>query len=232
MISGRCVGMVVLFGGLPLTMGCGANTGSRMTERPGSDWSQAASTVPSAPARARQVATNGNAGALGNAGVATQGAAPSAADSGPGESDGAANDLVAGDAVEVRFQGVWWPAHVVAAVRGGRWEITYDGYDREWDQLVGPQRIRPRRGSAGNIAQGATIPSLSDLRHGQAVLIEWGGQWYAGSVLNIGKAGVWVRYEGYGHEWDEAVPLARLRRFAPDDGDGTPPPAVQRSPTT
>ncbi len=46
-----------------------------------------------------------------------------------------------GDAVVVRFEGVWYPAKVIGEVSDGRWEIRYDGWGAEWNQLVGTDRI-------------------------------------------------------------------------------------------
>ena len=46
--------------------------------------------------------------------------------------------------VEVEWHGSWWPA-VILEQRGGRWLVHYEGYGSDWDELVGPERIRERR---------------------------------------------------------------------------------------
>lgn len=50
----------------------------------------------------------------------------------------------AGDAVEVEWNGSWWPA-ILLERRGDGWLIHYDGYDDDWDEVVGLERIRDRR---------------------------------------------------------------------------------------
>ncbi len=46
--------------------------------------------------------------------------------------------------VEVEWHGSWWPA-VVVEQRGPRWLVHYEGYGNDWDEVVGPDRIRERR---------------------------------------------------------------------------------------
>lgn len=49
-----------------------------------------------------------------------------------------------GDAVEVEWQGDWWPAHVtnMSSTFPITYAIHYDGYGDEWDEWVGLDRIR------------------------------------------------------------------------------------------
>jgi CHAT domain-containing protein/predicted negative regulator of RcsB-dependent stress response len=46
------------------------------------------------------------------------------------------------DSVEVLWEGTWWPA-TVFEIRGSTYCITYDGFDRSWDECIGTDRIRP-----------------------------------------------------------------------------------------
>jgi len=46
--------------------------------------------------------------------------------------------------VEVEWHGSWWPA-VVLEKRGDRFLVHYEGYGSDWDEVVGPDRIRERR---------------------------------------------------------------------------------------
>ncbi len=46
--------------------------------------------------------------------------------------------------VEVEWHGSWWPA-VVLEKRGSRFLVHYEGYTSDWDEVVGPERIRERR---------------------------------------------------------------------------------------
>ena|SRR5262245_49016031 len=48
-----------------------------------------------------------------------------------------------GEAVMVLWHGSWWPAHVIQpGVKS--WKIHYDNYGNNWDEWVGPSRIRKR----------------------------------------------------------------------------------------
>jgi hypothetical protein len=50
-----------------------------------------------------------------------------------------------GERVEVEWQGSWWPATVLE-VHAERYLVHYDGYGSEWDELVGEERVRDRKG--------------------------------------------------------------------------------------
>jgi Caspase domain/RNA binding activity-knot of a chromodomain len=52
--------------------------------------------------------------------------------------------LEAGTAVEVKWGGRWWPAHVVEG-KMGLHLIHYDDYSDDWDEWVTPQRLRMKR---------------------------------------------------------------------------------------
>jgi hypothetical protein len=48
----------------------------------------------------------------------------------------------AGDTVEVEWHGVWYAASVLEVESEGRYRIHYEGYGREWDEVVDEARIR------------------------------------------------------------------------------------------
>ena len=52
-----------------------------------------------------------------------------------------------GDLVEVEWRGSWWPATLLER-RGARWLVHYDGYGKDWDEVVVIERIRHRRAPA------------------------------------------------------------------------------------
>ena len=54
-----------------------------------------------------------------------------------------ANEFRVGQAVSVQWGSRWWDAQVLE-VENGRYYISYDGYGPEWDEWVGPERIRRR----------------------------------------------------------------------------------------
>lgn len=69
------------------------------------------------------------------------GSAPAAK---PGAADaGAAPAWKVGDAVQVEWRGSWYPAKVIG-VSNGKYRIHYDGYGNEWDEFVGPSRMKKR----------------------------------------------------------------------------------------
>ena len=49
-----------------------------------------------------------------------------------------------GASVFIEWNGSWWPATVRAVKKDG-WAIHYDGYGPEWDETVGPARIKVLR---------------------------------------------------------------------------------------
>jgi len=48
----------------------------------------------------------------------------------------------AGEVVEVEWQGSWFEARVLQVLPGPRYQIHYEGYGDDWDESVGPDRIR------------------------------------------------------------------------------------------
>ena len=54
-----------------------------------------------------------------------------------------ANQFQVGQAVLVLWRGNWYKATVMQAEKGNYY-VTYPGYGREWDEWVGPSRIRGR----------------------------------------------------------------------------------------
>ncbi len=60
-------------------------------------------------------------------------------------------------------------------------------------------------------ADAREITRASELSVGSAVLIEWNGSWYEGTVLVTGGDAIRVHYTGWSDSWDEDVSRARLR---------------------
>ncbi len=48
----------------------------------------------------------------------------------------------AGDTVEVEWHGVWYAAKVLEVESEGQYRIHYEGYGKEWDEVVDDTRIR------------------------------------------------------------------------------------------
>jgi hypothetical protein len=49
-----------------------------------------------------------------------------------------------GDRVSAQWHNHWYPAVIVGVVGPERYRIHYEGYGNEWDENVGPERIKPR----------------------------------------------------------------------------------------
>lgn len=49
------------------------------------------------------------------------------------------------DRVRVEWHGQIYPATVTGIVGQEQYRVTYDGYDHEWDEIVGLSRIQPRQ---------------------------------------------------------------------------------------
>lgn len=110
------------------------------------------------------------------------------------------NHFSQGSRVEVEWQGHWFPARILKS-ENGRYFIHYDNYGAEWDEWVGPQRIRKP-------AEPPT-PKERDLRSE----IQSGGAWYPGKVLKKDeKTGrYYVLYHNQGIDWEEWVTADRIR---------------------
>jgi len=119
-----------------------------------------------------------------------------------------------GDAVEIRFHGTWYAAHVLSVVGADRWEVAYDAYDSDWNLIVGPDRIRERQEQAQSprTQAGRAVRSVGELQVGMTVFVLYGSTWYPSLVRAIAQDGqVRISYVGYGEQWDETVSLERLR---------------------
>ncbi|MDB4994028.1 MAG: hypothetical protein JWM74_1460 [Myxococcaceae bacterium] len=57
---------------------------------------------------------------------------------------GSVAQLREGGSAFIEWKGSWWPATIRAVKKDG-WAIRYDGYGPEWDETVGPSRIKVLR---------------------------------------------------------------------------------------
>ena len=71
-----------------------------------------------------------------------------------------AADFKVGDKVEVKWGSTWYAAEVKAVEGAGKWKIGYDGYGTNWDEIVGPDRIRAR-GASGQTASANTTSGMA-----------------------------------------------------------------------
>jgi hypothetical protein len=147
--------------------------------------------------------------------------------------------LKAGDKVQARWAGAWWPAEVVAVLGRGRVKVHYTGWEHDWDEAVPRSRLRlgsppdepapalpgpgPELppgptwlGPMDRLLRGRPVAADTPLRPGGAVMAEWAGAWWPAEVVAVRDDGhVQIRYPGWGDYWDETVPRDRLALDAP-----------------
>jgi len=102
-----------------------------------------------------------------------------------------------GQNLEVLWHDKWYAAYAIKG-KGDQCYIHYDGYGNNWDEWVGPERMRMAAGG-------------SDYRSGDAVQVLWKGSWYNAHVLQAKGSQLKIHYDGYGHNWDEWVGPGRYR---------------------
>jgi hypothetical protein len=114
-----------------------------------------------------------------------------------------ANDMPPGTKVMVARQGQWLPATIVQPLAEGRFLVHYDNTGNEWNEVVGPDRIKSN-GPAG---------PARDYRPGEKVLVTYQGKTLLADVVVQSGADQWrVHYDGWGPEAAETVGPDRIRR--------------------
>lgn len=114
-----------------------------------------------------------------------------------------------GDDAVVLWSGKWYPATVIAVNNAGtQCRIHYKGYGENWDEWVGPDRIRVA-GGPGALQLGG--PGYPAYQVGQAVKVQWKGSWYNAHILAIKSGKYLIKYDDYGSEWNEWVAVGRMR---------------------
>lgn len=105
--------------------------------------------------------------------------------------------------VEVLWGGQWWAAEILES-RAGLSRIHYTGWGPEWDEWVGPERLRA-------VTPATPVVPLKSARVGQRIEVEWHGSWWAAEVVAVKNGFYKIHYTGWGSEWDEWVELPRMR---------------------
>lgn len=114
-----------------------------------------------------------------------------------------ANDMPPGSKVLVARQGQWLPATVVQPLQEGRFLIHYDNTGNEWNEVVGPDRIKPA-GGAG---------AAHDYKPGDKVLVTYQGRTLLADIVSQAGAEQWrIHYDGWGPEAAETVGPDRIKR--------------------
>ncbi|BAE52056.1 agenet domain-containing protein [Paramagnetospirillum magneticum] len=89
-----------------------------------------------------------------------------------------------GKSVKVNWKGDWYPAKVTKA-EPARCFIAYDGYGREDDEWVGPDRL--------------------------PIKVSWKGEWYPAKVIQVQGDKYKIHYDGYASSDDEVVDVSRIQ---------------------
>lgn len=111
-----------------------------------------------------------------------------------------AADLTPGAHVQVARQGQWYGATILQPLGEGRFLVHYDNTGNEWNEAVGPDRIKP-------------MQAARDYRPGEKVLITYQNRLLlADVVMQVGPDAWRVHYDGFGPEAAENVGADRLRR--------------------
>ena len=117
-----------------------------------------------------------------------------------------AGDLPPGTHVQVARAGQWFPATIVQPLGEGRFMVHYDNYGNEFNEVVGPDRLKT--GAAGAMAGPAR-----DYKPGEKVLVTYQGRLLLADVAVQVGADAWkIHYDGWGPEASETVGPDRVRR--------------------
>jgi hypothetical protein len=91
----------------------------------------------------------------------------------------------------------WWRAQILQ-VENGRCKVHYLGWEDKWDDWVPLSRLR--------------AIGTSRFAAGQRVQVAWEGKWYPARIQQSAETFFhFVRYDGYGPEFDEWVTDKRLK---------------------
>jgi hypothetical protein len=91
---------------------------------------------------------------------------------------------VVGKKTDVLWKGDWYKASIVEVGKDECY-ITYTGYDKSYDEWVGPSRLR--------------------------IKVLWKGDWYPAKVVKREGKNFLISYDGYGSEDNEIVPVSRMQ---------------------
>ena len=112
-----------------------------------------------------------------------------------------------GTRVQVAKEGQWYGATIVQPLGEGRFLVHYDNTGDQWNEPVGPERIRAL--GAGGTADGPA----RDYHPGEKVLVTFQNRLLLGEVVMAVGADLWrIHYDGFGPEAAENVGPARLKR--------------------
>jgi hypothetical protein len=110
----------------------------------------------------------------------------------------------------------WWRAEVLKTEQHQSL-IRYVGYGQEWDEWVGPDRLKvySEEDAAKMTLEGSdNQPSIQGSPAKGDLLVEWGKQWWPAEVLRQENGQYFIHYKGYGSNWDQWVPMERMATYS------------------
>lgn len=111
----------------------------------------------------------------------------------------------AGASRRIEWNGSQWDGTILEGPNAeGQCYVTYDGWDASWNEWVGQDRIE---------VEAVAAPAGASCPVGVTLEIQWGDQWWDGTVLEGPNAEgmCYVTYAGWDETWNEWVAVTRLR---------------------
>jgi hypothetical protein len=104
---------------------------------------------------------------------------------------------------EVFWGSKWYPATLLEE-KDGKFHIKYDDYTDAWNEWVGEGRIRFPK-SDEKKAAAAKVSKQTKCE------VFWSTTWFPAEVLDTKDGKYYIKYDGYGDNWNEWVGLDRIR---------------------
>ena len=104
-------------------------------------------------------------------------------------------------------QGTWYEAEIKQVSEHGDWvEITWPGWGPEWDEVIlkVSNRLKPLA-DVEPVAEQVPNAGLDELKIGQRVLGESGGEWYDAEIISIEGDRIGVTWIGWDATHDEVI---------------------------
>ncbi|MBN2534807.1 MAG: caspase family protein [Spirochaetales bacterium] len=95
-----------------------------------------------------------------------------------------------------KWKNEWYHVRITGQ-KGTEVQIHYPGYDDEWDEWVQYTSLKDI--------------SFSVYSKKQKILVEWDGKWFPARIENVQDVFHYIKYDGYGDEWNEWVASNRIK---------------------
>ncbi|WP_437682803.1 hypothetical protein [Sorangium sp. So ce131] len=136
-------------------------------------------------------------------------APPASAGAATAASAGSVRSFQAGEEVLVAHRGVYHLATVAGPGAGGKWRVRYKSSAVGSE---GPLDGSDEEVAADRLSRFASLPKGAPFAASQRVFVEYHGLYFPGHVVRtIDKGQARIRFENFGPEADEIIPVRRLR---------------------